>query len=333
MSSAERPHPATMFVRSTENCNAGCFMCDYANMKNQPFLQPRQVENIATEAKKAGIRLIRFTGGEPLLDRHMTAYVAYLHEQGLQTSMITNGYLLPRRAAGLAEAGLDQVIVSLDGSHPELHDKLRKLPHLFANATQGLTDIKALDAQMITRVNTVVSPYNVDDLDHMLELLTDLGVDQWSLIPLKGPNNLWQGEDRERLLAGYRDFEARVADVVRPRMLGYSKHWAGRNDAEAESYFATGVPYTPRPICNLVDQVRFYIPQTDRLAACNCVPWRLRDVDFKTDIGLSGLNDGSLVPLVGYLQQNGPDVCRGCEPVNAFVGEHPNILAEDLFAF
>lgn len=333
MSAVERETPATMFVRTTENCNAGCFMCDYANMKNQPFLNPGQVETIAAEAKEAGIRLIRFTGGEPLLDRNMTSFIAYLHNQGLKTSIITNGYLLPRRAAGLVEAGLDQIIVSLDGSTPQLHDRLRKLPRLFANATAGIVDIKSADADTIVRVNTVVSPYNFEDPEQMLKLLIDLDVDQWSLIPLKGVGNLWKYKDLNSLLGKYKWFQEVVKDVSKPRFLGYSKEWAGRTDDEVVKYFTTGIPFTPKPVCNLVHLVRFYIPQTDRLAACNCVPWRLRDVNFQTDIGLSGLNDGSLIPLIGYLHQNGPDVCTGCEPINANLGENPNILNDDIFSF
>jgi cytosylglucuronate decarboxylase len=333
MSAIERETPVTMFVRTTENCNAGCFMCDYANMKNQPFLNLSQVESIAAEAKKSGIRLIRFTGGEPLLDRNMTSFVAYLHNQGLKTSIITNGYFLPRRAAGLVEAGLDQVIVSLDGSTPRIHDNLRKLPGLFANATAGIVDIKAADVDTIVRVNTVVSPYNIGDLEQMLELLTGLDVDQWSLIPLKGADNLWKDQDRNGLLEKYKWFQGMVGNVTKPRLLGYSRDWAGRTDDEAIKYFTTGIPFTPRPVCNLVHRVRFYIPETDRLAACNCVPWRLRDINFQTDIGLSGLNDGSLIPLIGYLHQNGPDVCTGCEPINANLGENPNILDDDIFLF
>lgn len=333
MSAIERETPVTMFVRATENCNAGCFMCDYANMKNQPFLNPDQIESIAVEAKKSGIRLIRFTGGEPLLDRNMTSFVDYLHNQGLKTSIITNGYLLPRRAAGLVEAGLDQVIVSLDGSTPQLHDKLRRLPRLFANATAGIVDIKSADAGIIVRVNTVVSPYNIGDLEQMLQLLVSLDVDQWSLIPLKGSDNLWKDEDLNGLLEKYKWFQGMVKNVAKPRLLGYSSEWAGRTDDEAVRYFTTGIPFTPRPVCNLVHLVRFYVPQTDQLSACNCVPWRLRDINFQTDIGLSGLNDGSLIPLIGYLHQNGPEVCKGCEPINANLGENPNILDDDIFSF
>lgn len=325
--------PTTMFVRATENCNADCFMCDYAHLKGRPMLDMVEVKKIAKKSKEAGIKLIRFTGGEPLLDRDVSSYVSYLKEQEFKTSLITNGYLLPFRASSLSEAGLDQVIVSLDGGSEDLHNRLRNTPKLFENAVRGLRMIKILKPDVITRVNTVVSPYNIGGLDKILRLLQDLGIDQWSLMPLKGQNNLWVSENLNDLMREYSNFQSLVSNIDKPRLLGFSKQWAGRSEEEALQYFKTGTPYTPRTKCQLVKLVRFYIPESDKLSACNCVPWRLSDVNLNTNISLDGLIDESIIPLVGYLNRHGPKVCKGCEPANAFLGEHPEILDDDIFSF
>ncbi len=308
-------------------------MCDYAKRHGKPFLNKDQVKKIATAAKKSGIKLIRFTGGEPLLDSNTPDYIEYLHKQGFKTSIITNGYLLPLHAASLAKKGLDQVVLSLDGSTPEIHDKLRNLPGIFLNATKGIRDIKLSNKNVIIRVNTVVSHHNIGDLGKMLNLLSKLGVDQWSLIPIKGPGNLWQNRKLSNWLKIYEDFKILVRKIDKPKLLGYSKQWAGRNKSETVRYFTEGIPYTPKSKCELVKKVRFYIPQSDKLAACNCVPWRLRDVDFNNNVTLEGLNDGTIQPLVTYLNNNGSRICKGCEPINAFLGEHPDILEDDIFSF
>jgi cytosylglucuronate decarboxylase len=308
-------------------------MCDYAHMTGRPFLTYSQVKKIATEAKRSGIKLIRFTGGEPLLDLKTPDYIAYLHQSGFKTSLITNGFLLPQRAVALAKAGLDQVIVSLDGSKSELHDKLRGLPGLFSNALSGIKAIKLANENIIIRVNTVVSPHNIGDLEKMLDLLSKHNVDQWSLIPLKETKIFWDQRKLESYLSTYRSFQKAVKDLSKPKLLGYSKQWAGRDRKETEKYFTQNIPYTPRKKCSLAKRVRFYDPQTDKLSACNCVPWRIRDVKFNTDISLKGLNDGGMEPLVDYLCNNGPGICNGCEPINAYLGEHPDILEDDLFLF
>lgn len=333
MKTPNKEKPVIMFVRTTKNCNSGCFMCDFAHTKGQPFLTRAEVEKIASRAKKSGIKLIRFTGGEPLLDPKTNDYIAYLHGQGFKTSLITNGYLLPVYANSLASSGLDQIILSLDGSTSELHEKLRNFPGLFTNAIKGIREIKSANADIVVRINTVVSPYNIGDLEQILELLQSLNVDQWSLIPLKGHGDLWQRGDLSNWLIMFKSFQESVKNIDKPKLLGYSKQWAGRNTSEATKYFTSGVTYTPKYKCDLVRRVRFYIPQSDKLAACNCIPWRLNDVNFNTDVSLGGLNDGTMAPLVEYLSENGPKVCKGCEPINAFLGEHPEILEENIFLF
>lgn len=324
--------PRTLFIRTTENCNAGCFMCGYANKNGEPFMSEEQLCNIVSEAKKAGIKLIRFTGGETLLHKDISKYIAYIKAQGIQTSIITNGYLLPNRVKSLIEAGLDQVIVSIDGSSAELHNELRNLNKLFERAIKGIIEIKK-NSDILVRINTVVSPQNVFDLKKMIPLLQELDVDQWSIIPLKSEVNLWQYVNRDEFLTEYLLLTSELSKIQKPRLLGFSAQWAGRNEEEVEKYFTTGIPFTPRAKCNLVDKVRFYIPQGDHLLACNCVPWRLENIQVETEANLLSLNDNSLKPLVDYLHKNGPQVCKGCEPNNAYLGENPDILEEDIFSY
>lgn len=325
--------PHTMFVRTTENCNADCFMCDFARLSGKPILSADQVDRIAIEASKSGVKLIRFTGGEPLLDKNLSQHIAKLKTQGFKTSIITNGYLLKRRASDLASAGLDQVIVSLDGSNAELHNKLRNTPKLFENATDGLSEIKRVKPDIVTRVNTVVSKHNLVDLSNIKNLLVQMSIDQWSIIPIKGTENHWKDEDELKLLSQYELFKAEIAETEVPRILGFSKTWAGRTSEEAKKYFSTGVSFTPREKCELVKRVRFYNPEANRLSSCNCVPWRLREVPFNTDVKLTGLNDDTLEPVINHLNVNGPKMCTGCEPINAYLAENPDILEEDTFAF
>ena len=333
MNNLDKKKPVVLFVRSTENCNGGCFMCNFAHRSSQPFLAKDQLKKIAAEAKKSGIKLIRLTGGEPLLDPNTPEYIGYLHSKGFKTSIITNGYLLPSRAFSLAQKGLDQIILSFDGSTSKLHDRIRGLPGLYENAIQGIKDIKTANENIAIRINTVVSPYNIADLGRMLDVLISLEANQWSLIPLKGLSNLWRQREFDEWLLMYNNFQETVKNTDKIKLLGYSKQWAGRNESEIKEYFTSGIPYTPEGKCDLSSRVRFYDPKTEKLSACNCVPWRLKDVDFNTNITLEGLNDGTIQPLVNYLRENGPKICKGCEPINVFLGENPSILEEDILLF
>jgi cytosylglucuronate decarboxylase len=324
--------PHVLFVRVTENCNASCFMCGFGKAKKQLYISLQEMTGVIDQAKAAGIKVVRFTGGEPLLHQEITTYLRLVKDKGLKTSIITNGFLLPTRLDELLEAGVDQIITSLDGTSAESHDKLRNLPGAYDGVVSSIKKIKQNNPQVVVRVNTVVSPYNFDKLEDMFQLLLSLGVDQWSIIPLKSQDNLWKDIDRSKILTTYRHFQDKVKDAKLPKFLGYSKQWAGRTDTETDKYFSTGVTFTPTESCSLVDHVRFYIPSTNRLLPCNCVPWRVKNVDFNTECGLTALTDGSLEPFVEYLRANGPSVCLGCEPLNAYFGEHPEIINDDVFA-
>jgi cyclic pyranopterin phosphate synthase len=79
-----------------------------------------------------GIREVRFTGGEPLVRHDLETIIAgcrQLHPQ-LPLSITTNAIGLHRRAAGLAEAGLDRVNISLDTIDRSLFTRLTRRDRL-----------------------------------------------------------------------------------------------------------------------------------------------------------------------------------------------------------
>ena len=63
--------------------------------------------------------------GEPLIDKRLEEKVAYAKSKGLRTYIISNASLLTRRrAAGLIEAGLDELRISFYGMHKESYEKV-----------------------------------------------------------------------------------------------------------------------------------------------------------------------------------------------------------------
>jgi MoaA/NifB/PqqE/SkfB family radical SAM enzyme len=64
--------------------------------------------------------------GEPLLHPNIVEMVAMAKELGAETELITNGLLLNRDIAEeLVMAGLDRLVVSVDGTSPESHADIR----------------------------------------------------------------------------------------------------------------------------------------------------------------------------------------------------------------
>jgi len=113
-------------VSLTDRCNFRCVYCMPecpvwgAKEKILSLEELRQLVEIFVT--RLGIQQLRLTGGEPLLRSGAARFVAMMSELrggGLRrVSLSTNGVLLTRYARDLANAGLDDVNVSLDSLSP-----------------------------------------------------------------------------------------------------------------------------------------------------------------------------------------------------------------------
>jgi len=107
-------------VSVTDRCNLRCVYCMPAEgIEKRPHRDILSYEDLALIVRAAadlGISKVRITGGEPLVRVDLPDLVRMIASTpGIDDlSMTTNGTLLARHAAALAEAGLHRVNVSLD---------------------------------------------------------------------------------------------------------------------------------------------------------------------------------------------------------------------------
>ena len=153
-------------VSLTDRCNLRCAYCmppeglDWLP-GDEVLTADEIVRLIRIGVARLGIREVRFTGGEPLLRRDLEAIVARTAAlvPRPEISLTTNGIGLARRAAALADAGVDRINVSLDTLRPEVFRKLARrdrlpdvLAGLAAAAAAGLTPVK-VNAVLMRGIN------------------------------------------------------------------------------------------------------------------------------------------------------------------------------------
>ena len=86
----------------------------------QDHLTPAEIETVAVEAHRIGVRHFKITGGEPTVRSDLEDIVARISRlRGAEISMTTNGTRLLRRARGLRTAGLQRVTISMDSLREE----------------------------------------------------------------------------------------------------------------------------------------------------------------------------------------------------------------------
>ena len=126
-------------ISITDRCNLRCIYCMPSDgvplVAHQDILSYEEILLVVRAAAEIGMNKIRITGGEPLVRAGVVDLVRMISEvEGIsEISMTTNGILLYKHAARLAEAGLQRINISLDTMRPERFKQITR--------TGDLTDV------------------------------------------------------------------------------------------------------------------------------------------------------------------------------------------------
>ncbi len=179
---AEKYVPLVLSWNVTLKCNLKCSHC-YINAK-----ETKLPDELSTDAAKMLIHqiievsrpLLILSGGEPLLREDIYEIIRYGADRGLRMGMGSNGMLIDDEVTRrLEDAGMGTVAISLDSSIPERHDEFRGVKGCWE---QAINAIKALKKSRIqVQVNSTVTPQNYDEVDDIMSLAEDLGVENFHL--------------------------------------------------------------------------------------------------------------------------------------------------------
>ena len=157
------PHRMDLMVSAMEkdggwHCNQKCLHCYAAGqpMGETPELSTEQWKTALALLRKANIPQVTFTGGEPTLREDLAELVQAA--AWFVTRLNTNGRLLtPELCAGLYEASLDSVQVTLYSAEGNIHNQLVGV-NGFNDTVQGIRN--AVAAGLIVSVNTPLCSLN-----------------------------------------------------------------------------------------------------------------------------------------------------------------------------
>lgn len=151
-----------VYLELTRACNLKCIHClNNSGIKQKDELTKDELLKLIKKLSSLGVQEIRFTGGEPLLFNGIYDLIKFATEEGICTSLGTNGTLITKEVAKkLKESGLKKVVVSIDGNK-KTHDKIRGRKN-YQKAMNGLKYLKQNDINV--RVNSVIMKSNMDDV-------------------------------------------------------------------------------------------------------------------------------------------------------------------------
>jgi len=166
----------------TYKCNLACkTCCSFSGKALRDELSHKECLKVLDQIIKAGTNVLFFSGGEPLLHKHIIEYTKKASEAGLRVSTATNGTIVTRELIKkLKEAGMEEMHFSVDGPTAELNNEIRG-KNTFRKTIKGVKIAKE-EGMRVTMVSVITSLTKTTPIiERLFELALKLEVDALSL--------------------------------------------------------------------------------------------------------------------------------------------------------
>ncbi|TQF82797.1 pyrroloquinoline quinone biosynthesis protein PqqE [Elioraea sp. Yellowstone] len=175
------PRPYTLVAELTYRCALRCGYCsnplDWT--ERHDALATADWIRVLSEAEALGVMQVTLTGGEPLLRDDLDAIVAHGRRLELYQTLITSGVPLTRaRLAGLRDAGLDAVQLSIQDADETRSDRIAGT-RSFAHKRAVAAWVRELGLPLT--LNVVLHRANLDHVPEIVALAEEWGAERLEL--------------------------------------------------------------------------------------------------------------------------------------------------------
>lgn len=172
----KKDSPLIAAFQLTNRCDLKCRMCTLWKNPQKSTLPFGVFKRAIDDLQLMGCAYTSLSGGEPLVIKDVLDYLSYAARKIPFVNMTTNGQLLDSRfARELAQTKIDMVSISVDGLK-KTHDEIRGISGSFDRAMDAIENLKSHAPDIGITVNTVISPWNLDELLGLVDLVERLGV-------------------------------------------------------------------------------------------------------------------------------------------------------------
>jgi radical SAM protein with 4Fe4S-binding SPASM domain len=213
-------HPVVMW-ELTRACDLHCRNCTIGATESRATNELTTYEAYKTidQIASLGPRELIMTGGDPLERGDIDQIINYARRRGLDpalvlspTSQLTSGAI-----ANLERNGLSRIVLSIDGSVPEIHEAGHGVAGTFAVTLR--TASLAKQARLTIEVNTLITSANAGDLEAIARLIRPMEIARWNLYFLVPLRSSYAGpvtaEEAEKLFATIDEIRRRETFAVR----------------------------------------------------------------------------------------------------------------------
>lgn len=165
-----------VYLEITNSCNLNCIHCYKTAGDALPHeLTTKEWGTVIDELAALGVFAASVTGGEPFMRKDLFDILTLLTENTIGITLFTNGTLLTEEyVKKLKRIGLEKVAVSIDGTKKG-HENIRG-KSTFDKTVKGIKLL--IEYGLTVRSNTLVYTGNIHELEALIQLLLELGVNE-----------------------------------------------------------------------------------------------------------------------------------------------------------
>lgn len=169
--------PREIVFEVTNKCNLDCPIC--FSTKGSAELPLAQIKVLIDECVQLGIKVVRFTGGEPLLYTSINEALYYAKRKDLRIIVNTNATIINSTTERALKDCADDMLISFQGFNSASEEKLTQRS---MNFKEKIHNITRLNSQIkLVRLGTIISHTLINNFSKYFYLIKSLGIKNWEL--------------------------------------------------------------------------------------------------------------------------------------------------------
>lgn len=212
-------YPSKLTISITYRCNHHCcFCCISAGNPMPGELEETEWLRVIDEAADLGVMEVIISGGEPMIHPGIFSIVKRIVDKGMYPIILSNGALLTEEnIKKLSDLGAGYFFLNLTAANEQLYDSIVGYKGNFPLVKKAIQNLKKYG--LFTKVKIVLLPFNVKEIEPILDFCYKSGVDQIRVEPFRLTHISRQG--KELLLSNIQLLE--VEEVVKRKKEIYGK--------------------------------------------------------------------------------------------------------------
>lgn len=179
--------PLAISLILTYRCNLKCKHCLVGNFRYNKLneMNLAEIENLAFQMQQYEVFKVALNGGESLVRKDLKEILRAFYRHKIPIEISTNGIELSKKMIELMNSyNVVTYILSLEGSKKETHDFIRG-KGTFDKVISAILNIKRYSTAFELQTEITYGKHNLNQVEEIIKMLTDLGVDKIKFARLK----------------------------------------------------------------------------------------------------------------------------------------------------